>query len=610
MIGKRKNRRAADQRPATETAELATEIDGDEIEVIRHPFAPPPVEQHDVPWRDFQQSTKFAVILGLACAGWYLTFVYDRAHENSPLLWVLTVIAESIVVLHTIGIWSTLVSYRSDIPEPEDLAVIRRSLLTGEIPTPATDVFICCAGEPAHLTTKTAIAARDMLLPHNTWILDDGKNPLIRQIADELGIGYLKRETNAHAKAGNVNAAIQRTTGRFAVVLDADHVPRPDMLTQTLPHLIANPSIAMVQTPQTYDIAPNNMVSEGAAVSQELFYEAIMPAKNASNSTFCVGTNVVYRRAALKSLTTREPTRRERAKAGARRDGDPVERPITALGEEYPEGGIWIGSNSEDIWTSLEFHRRGWRTVFLPKVLTQGLTPDRLGAFIKQQFRWASGGWEILLWSKLLRSHRLTLSQKIQYMLVPSHYALSVATIIFAFMSPIYLLADKSPISASVWDWAIHYVPFYFLTVAVPFLQAGKIRPSAILVSMAAAPAHVRALLATAMKQKASWSATNTRGGRFNPRIIAPHLFVAALGLVSLFFGWAVPGRNPTSTLIASGFVILQFIIVMSILFGGIRSERQAREAEELEPTDEETLAMLRDYLAHHEKAPTDALPV
>jgi len=564
---------------------------------LRHPFAPPPVEQHDVPWRDFQQATKFAVVGGLGAAAFYLTFVYDRSHENVPILWIFTLIAESIVVLHTIGIWVSLVSYRSDIPEPEELAVIRRALVVAEIETPNTDVFICCAGEPLHLILKTALAAQEMHLPHNTWILDDGRSAEVRDAAERMGIGYVRRQNNGHAKAGNVNAAIERTEGRFIVVLDADHVPRPDLLTQTLPHLIANPSIAMVQTPQTYATIGRGMVAEGAAVSQELFYEAIMPAKNASNSAFCVGTNVVYRRSALESLTTREAVGRERI--GHLRQGrEAAPLRLTQLGEEYPRGGIWIGSNSEDIWTSLELHRRGWRTVFLPKVLTQGLTPDRIGAFLKQQFRWSSGGWEILLRAGVLRERRLTLSQKIQYLLVPSHYALSLATCIFALMSPIYLLADRSPISAPFWDWAVHYVPFYALTIAVPFLQAGKIRVSAIIVSLAAAPAHLRAFLMTAMRQRAGWTVTNGRHGGFRLRTVLPHLAIGLLCIASLLIGWGLPGRNRTSTLLASFFVASQLVVVLALLIGSERSDRLARRAESLEPTEPEALALLDDYLA------------
>lgn len=599
---RRKNRRSRSE-PTSNDAAAADRLLRAATTEVRHPFTPPPVAQHDVPWRDFQQATKFGVIAGLGAAAFYLTFIYDRAHENVPVLWIMTLIAESIVVLHTIGIWSLLISYRSDIPESEELAVIRRALVIGEIETPNVDVYICCAGEPLHLIIKTTLAAREMVLPHNTWILDDGRDAAVRRAAEQMGVGYLRRETNAHAKAGNVNAAIARTSGRFILVLDADHVPRPDLLTQTLPHLIANPSVAMVQTPQTYAIEGRGMVAEGAAVSQELFYEAIMPAKNASNSAFCVGTNVVYRRSALESLTTREASGRER-NGHRRKHDEPAPRPLTQLGEEFPAGGIWVGSNSEDIWTSLELHRRGWRTVFVPKVLTEGLTPDQLGPFLKQQFRWASGGWEILLRARVLRERRLTLSQKLQYMLVPSHYMLSIATAIFAFMSPIYLLADRSPISASFWDWAIHYVPFYALTIAVPFLQAGKIRLSAIVVSIAAAPAHIRALLMTALGQRAGWSATNGRHGGFSLRSIIPHLFVGLLCIASLIVGWRLPGQNSTSTLLASFFVVSQLAIICSLIIGAERSDRLAAKAQRLEPTDDEALDLLDDYLHQRTGSP------
>ena len=323
-----------------------------------------------------------------------------------------------------------------------------------------------------------------------------------------------------------------------------------------------------------------------------------MPAKNASNAAFCVGTNVVFRRAALRSLTTRELRGREKKRN--RREGDAEIRKLTLLGEEYPQGGIWVGSNSEDIWTSFELHRRGWRTVFVPKVLTQGLTPDRLGPFLKQQFRWACGGWEVLLRSGLLKESRLTLSQKIQYMLVPSHYALSFATCIFAFMAPIYLLADMSPIAAPFWTWFVHYVPFYALTIAVPFLQAGKVRWSAIIVSLAAAPAHVRAFLQTAFRQHASWSVTNGRHGGFSLRAVKPHVAMGLLCIVSLVYGLLISTQNPTSRAIAMFFVTSQLVMIIAMIVGAERSDRQADRNDAEEPSMEETILLLEDYLANH----------
>ncbi len=563
-----------------------------------HRYAPPRIEQHDVPWRDFQQITRLVVLFGIAAGCFYLTFILDREHENVPVLWIATVIAECILIFHTLGIWMTLMTHRPDIPEKEEVAVVRRALITGELETPPVDVFITCATEPLDMIMPTLVAAKNMILPHNTWVCDDGRDDDLRDACLKLDIGYLRRTDNRHAKAGNVNSAIDRTSGDYVVVLDADHVPRPDLLVHTLPHMVANPSIAMVQTPQTYTYEGRGMVAEGAAVSQELFYEAIMPAKNQSNSAFCVGTNVVFRRRALASLTERQMTSRERRKAGVSADAPLTDQTTpTLLGEEYPKGGIWVGSNSEDIWTSLELHRRGWRSVFVPKVLTQGLTPETITSFLKQQFRWASGGWEILFWARILRDPRLTLSQKAQYMMVPSHYALSFSVAVFAMMSPIYLITDRSPISTSFWDWVIHYLPFYLLTIAVPFVQAGKFRMSAIIVSLAAAPAHIKAFFATALRQRASWNVTNGGGGGFSIRDLKPHMAIVLLDVFSIAAWYRLGGQNPTSSAIAITFVCTQLGMMVWLLAGSERADRLAREAAKDEPSSEEALKLLDEYL-------------
>lgn len=566
---------------------------------VEHPFRPPPVEQHDVPWRDLQLVTKFAALVTIVAGFWYLSFLFDRRHENIPMLWMLNVCAELIIVFHTLGVLLTLLPYRSDIPEPDSVSVLRRALITGEVVTPTVDVFICHATEPLHMVLPTIIAARDMQLPHNVWVLDDGRDPLLREACLKLGVGYVKRTSNSHAKAGNVNSAFARTSGQYVVVLDADHIPRPDLLVQTLPYLMSNPTIAMVQTPQTYLYEGRGMIAEGAAVSQELFYQAMMPAKNASNSTFCVGTNVVFRRAALETLTEREKTPREK-----RRDkkklarGEPIEPALTELGHEFPKGGIWVGSNSEDIWTSLQLHIRGWRTVFLPKVLTQGLTPDTIAAFMKQQFRWSCGGYEILLWGRIFRQHRLTLTQKFQYLLVMTHYLQSFSLAIFVFLSPIYLLTDQSPISSSFINWAVHFIPFYVLVFMVPIIQSGKLCVSAIVVSIAAVPAHIKGFYGTLLRQKTSWSVTNGQHGGFSMRMFLPHCLVLIVNILSVCAGLTLGGQELTAQAISIGFVFTVMALGVLLFVGSERADRLAAKADKEAPTNEEAIEMLDEYLA------------
>ena len=42
-------------------------------------------------------------------------------------------------------------------------------------------------------------------------------------------------------------------------------------------------------------------------------------------------------------------------------------------------------------------HERGWRSVYIPDVLAVGDAPETIEGFTKQQQRWATGGFEILL---------------------------------------------------------------------------------------------------------------------------------------------------------------------------------------------------------------------
>ena len=58
---------------------------------------------------------------------------------------------------------------------------------------------------------------------------------------------------------------------------------------------------------------------------------------------------------------------------------------------------MYTASKSEDVWTSLMLHERGWRSVYIPDELAVGDAPDTIEGFTKQQQRWATGGFEILM---------------------------------------------------------------------------------------------------------------------------------------------------------------------------------------------------------------------
>src|SRR4030095_1230060 len=88
-------------------------------------------------------------------------------------------------------------------------------------PGMTVDVFVPTYNESVDLVRKTLLAARAMDYPHETWLLDDGRRDEMRELAAQLGVHYLTRPDNEHAKAGNLNDALTQTTGDFVAVFDA-----------------------------------------------------------------------------------------------------------------------------------------------------------------------------------------------------------------------------------------------------------------------------------------------------------------------------------------------------------------------------------------------------
>ncbi|NCW13290.1 MAG: glycosyltransferase, partial [Chitinophagia bacterium] len=113
------------------------------------------------------------------------------------------------------------------------------------------DVFITVFNESNEVVRKTVFAAVHMDYPHKTYVLDDGNNPSIKELAKSLGAYYLSRPDNQNAKAGNLNYGLALSTGDYIAVFDADHIPNKNFLMDTL-GFFKNSKVAFVQTPQEF----------------------------------------------------------------------------------------------------------------------------------------------------------------------------------------------------------------------------------------------------------------------------------------------------------------------------------------------------------------------
>ena len=157
------------------------------------------------------------VALGLIALGIYYSWWFMEGRLTSPWLILGFMAAIFYGVFQILANWLVyLWTHHRPVTSPHppvDLTV---------------DVFVTACGEEHSLIRRSLTAACVMQGSHRTWLLDDGRDPALARLAEELGAGYLTRQDCQDAKAGNVNAALARTSGDIVVIFDIDHVPEPE----------------------------------------------------------------------------------------------------------------------------------------------------------------------------------------------------------------------------------------------------------------------------------------------------------------------------------------------------------------------------------------------
>ena len=102
---------------------------------------------------------------------------------------------------------------------------------------PTVDVYIPTYNEPLSVVRTTVLASMALDWPKDkvkVFILDDGRREEFREFAESMGVGYIVRPDNNHAKAGNLNHALGKTDGELIAIFDCDHIPTRAFLQMTV----------------------------------------------------------------------------------------------------------------------------------------------------------------------------------------------------------------------------------------------------------------------------------------------------------------------------------------------------------------------------------------
>lgn len=163
-------------------------------------------------------------------------------------------------------------------------------------------------------------------------------------------------------KAGALNFALSETAADASIVavIDSDYCVEPTWLRHLVPQF-NHPNVAIVQAPQDYSDASENVFKAICFAEYRGFFHIGMVTRNERNAIIQHGTMTMVRRSSLEEV------------------GGWSEKTIT----EDAELGLMIFS-------------AGYQAIYTSKSYGKGLMPDSFLDYKNQRFRWAYGAMQIL----------------------------------------------------------------------------------------------------------------------------------------------------------------------------------------------------------------------
>ncbi len=425
---------------------------------------------------------------------------------------------------------------------------------------PSVDVFIPSYNEPLSVVKPTIYAAQGIDWPADRlhiYLLDDGKRPEFREFAKLAGINYITREDNKHAKAGNINRALDKTHGEYIAIFDCDHIPTRSFLQATMGTMLADEKCALVQTPHHFfspDPFERNLDTFRKVPGEgSLFYGLVQDGNDLWNAAFFCGSCAVIRRAPLEEI-----------------------------------GGIAVETVTEDAHTSLKLHRLGYKSAYLSTIQAAGLATETLAGHISQRIRWARGMAQIFRIDNPFFGKGLSLFQRLCYSSAMLHFFYGIPRIVFLMMPAAFLIFQLYFINAAAIALAGFVLPHIILANIANSRVQGKFRHSywaEVYESVLAWYVILPTTIAFFSPNHGKFNVTS-KGGQvehgYRDWIISmPYLILAVINLVTLGFGvmrlyW---NMNETSTVLINVFWTIYNMIMLGAAISVSRETRQIRVA-------------------------------
>lgn len=199
-------------------------------------------------------------------------------------------------------------------------------------------------------------------------VLDDSTDTTVEVVAGivekyrKLGfdIKHIRRSNRSGFKAGALKEGLAVARGEYVAIFDADFVPKPEFLLKTLPYLLSDPRIGMVQTRWEHINSEYSMLTRTQAMALDGHFVIEQSVRNRAGFFINFnGTAGVWRKSCIE------------------------------------DAGNWQADTlTEDLDLSYRAQLRGWKFKYLNNVTSPAELPSEINALKSQQFRWTKGAIE------------------------------------------------------------------------------------------------------------------------------------------------------------------------------------------------------------------------
>lgn len=224
----------------------------------------------------------------------------------------------------------------------------------------------------------------------NIKILDDSNDETVQEI-DEIVNEYrvkginlevLRRDNRTGFKPGALQIALENTPEDYIAIFDADFIPAQDFLSRTIPYLIIDDTLGIIQTRWTHLNRDSNFLTKAIAIGIDVHFLIEQTGRfSAGFFQNFNGSGGVLRKSAI-----------------------------------IQAGGWQSDTLAEDLDLSYRMQVLGFKIVFLKDLFSPAEIPPTVPSYKKQQGRWACGSLRTArkMLPKIVKNPEISFKKKVQ----------------------------------------------------------------------------------------------------------------------------------------------------------------------------------------------------